>query len=359
MKIKFILISLLAVILSGCVTVSNHAYITERDNSLILEKDFWTEPTCNDYCLKANYASDLLYEKVVRNRPYRAQALAFATTIGENISRAINNPDFNVLAFKQNLLDAARNDAYIKVEISNSVASPTYAQGNILRQAALALTFFENRNLLSIKERSDIILWGNKIARNQIPHARGARSNDSVAMIGVAKMAWGIASKQIKVFERGYSAYTASLPLILGNIGNPRGSRQPQYGDDSPLESINTNLHPLVEGAAILEKIGLKGFSIAYEDHNLRDAVKWFANYMEQNSWRPKEKFRHKKHHGHVWNLGWIPIYAFIFPDAPETKILVNGFMSGYAIKGQPTFDAKNLGGPVDCLWGFNSEWLK
>ena len=361
---KYLLLPLLLIFFGSvsawAVSLDTKAYNPKADSSKILSNQFWTEPKHNEFCETQNYSDWMVFERVVRNRPRRKLALNFAMVIGDGISRAINNEKFDIEQFKKDSLEAAQNNAFIYKEDSNSFGSPTYAQSVILRQAAMLLVFFDNRGVLSDPEREVIIKWGNKIARSQVPGEQGARANDSIGIIGVAKMAWGNASKQLKIFNEGYNAYINSLPLILGNIGDldPIQRAMYPYNGEAPAENLNTNLHTVVEGAAVLHNLGLNGFEISYKGNTPRDAVLWFAKHMEETSWQPKPYFRHIRYGSMVWNLGWVPIYASIFPDAPETKILLDGYIKPAAKLGKPTLRAENYGGPVDCLWGFQSSWL-
>ena len=200
--------------------------------------------------------------------------------------------------------------------------------------------------MLTPEERQLIINWGNEINLDQRAGAEGIGSNDSIAAMGAAKMAWGIASKQPEIFSSGYSAYVSALPYILNNVGDASIESR-HSGRMTNLEEYNLNVSHLVDGAAILENAGLNGFELKHDGKSIRDAVIYLASEVVK---RPAN-FSLFALSSNGFHLGWVPIYLNFFKDSAEAVTLqqLMGKLNFFPI------EALNLGGPVQCLWGYSA----
>lgn len=118
----------------------------------------WKIPATTNYC-SVNGIREVEVQKQVKSSSKTRNGISFATTIGFNIASAMVDDDFPIDKFKEYILNAARKGGYTDASYTGGW-SPYYVQSNVLRQVALALTFFEDKEMLSPGERAEIIKWG-------------------------------------------------------------------------------------------------------------------------------------------------------------------------------------------------------
>lgn len=313
---------------------------------------FWEPPSATWNC-EYSTAEALPFElsKTLTRAPHpKDYGWNFLDHVGLGLLNTMAGKD--VTAFKDELLAIAQAETFTEVDLWASKWSPIYIQSSLLRTLAVYITYMESKGLMTPAERSILVDWGNTMIDGQMGRTMNG-SADSRAASGVALMSWGSLNGDVQLMELGYRNYNQSLPYVLGSIDNLK--RQSMHLDAtlselSLYDEYNAALEHAIEGAVILENLGVDAFSASYKGKTLHDAVDWWASVIVA---RPKELKSYARK-GHVKHLGWIPIYLSKHADRPVAgKLYGVAYKLGFA-KPRPIFRAISLGGATDCLWGFS-----
>ena len=295
-----------------------------------------------------------LQRKLVRGPNPRDNGRNFAHYVGIGLSRTM--ADMDVETFKKFIVSAAEaksltKPVFIDPDSQDYWGSPIYVQSYLLPLIAKYITYMDSKGLLTAEERKKLVDWGGKMISGQ-KKRRENGSVDSRVASGVALMSWGSLTDQRKLIKRGYRQYKEAIPFVIGNIGNPKLDplQVLKHGKSkiTDLDSYNLTLAHVIEGAAILENLGVRAFDAEYKGRTLLDAVDWWTSVIAA---KPKE-FQGYKRYSDNYHVGWIPIYLSKFPDRPVAPTLRR--IAEEVSKGKrPMFAAISLGGPVDCFWGY------
>jgi hypothetical protein len=164
-------------------------------------------------------------------------------------------------------------------------------------------------------------------------------------------MSWGSLMDDKRLIRAGHKNWSEAFPFVIGNMGNLRrhsDHKNVPLSDLSLEDEYNETLAPVIEGAAILENLGVDAFNTKYEGRTVNDAVGWWTGVV---AGKPPgfDGYRRKSH---TWSLGWIPIYLSKNPDSPSASRLQQ--MAKEVSRGmKPMFEAISLGTATDCLWGY------
>lgn len=327
---------------------------------------FWMEPANRTNChqLKNNVDRFIdLSKTVTRNPRGEDDGMRFAANIGSAVAAYLGNDKFDLQDFKRYMLEAAELKAFSQAYYNPRVGgpSPFYVQSNILRQIALGLLILKKHNLLSDQEHERIVDWGNSIAARQFAGASGMGSNDSIAAVGVAKMAWGSVTQQENLVTTGYANFLDALPYIFKFYGAPKLDWDhvgPEFSGLTADTLYNINLSHLIEGAIIAKNLGYASFELQFDGKKMTDVVSWWTQRLADGV----NDFQGYKVNSNNWHVGWIPLYLSQYPNSNLrplfSKILYRSNYRDPAYypvkKGVPQFRAISLGGPVDCLFGYS-----
>lgn len=312
---------------------------------------FWTPPKSRDNC-DGFYSWGLSFELAVtlKRQPYpNDHGVNFAHYLGMGLGKTMAGTE--VEKFKKYMIDAATAKTFTKVSF-RSRWSPIYVQSNILRLIAMYVTYMEGAGQMTAAERQILINWGTPMVAGQKRRKQNG-SADSRAASGVALMSWGSVTGDSQLIKTGYGNWKEALPYVIKSIGRLR--RHPSHRN-VPIRSLsledeyNLTLAHVIEGAAILENLGVDAFSIKHRGRTIHDAVNWWAGKIAK---RPK-RFDGFRRANHNWHLAWIPIYLSKYPNRPVADILRP--IAKQVSRGQrPMFEGVSLGGPTDCFWGYQA----
>jgi hypothetical protein len=309
---------------------------------------FWTVPSDTRHC-RASFEGIGPFTQsrnLVRQAWPNDDGVNFYTHLGMRLAQAIGGR--NVNEFKSFLLTAAQGQAYTVATHVKGQWSPVYVQSNLMRQLAMSIIFLETRGLLSAAEKTLLIRWGAAMVDTQ-KGTRGNESSDSLLASGMAMLTWGNITGDTRLMRAGYRQFMKGYPYVLDSIGQLR--RHPGHAsipvDRLSLEDeYNVALQHALEGAAILNNLGVNLFAVERGGRTLHDAVDWWAAVVAT---RPPslQSYRAWSHNFH---LGWIPIYLHLHPDRPVAARLraLERDVTGRRV---PPFRAASLGGSTHCLW--------
>jgi hypothetical protein len=153
------------------------------------------------------------------------------------------------------------------------------------------------------------------------------------------------------MIKTGYGNYREAVPYVIESIGKLRRHPMHRGVPKSALsleDEYNLTLAHVIEGAAILDNLGLDAFGAKHKGKTLHEAVEWWTGVIEEKP-ASFEGYRRKSHN---WHLGWIPIYLSKYPNSPSADRL-RRVASEVANGKKPMFEAISLGAATDCLWGY------
>jgi hypothetical protein len=309
--------------------------------------DFWTPPKSVAEC-RASYRGIPPYKLAVTltREPYpNDNAVNFVTTYGMWLSDIIAGQ--NIAKHKNKILKIAAADTFTEADMGKGW-SPIYVQSNLIRTTAMVIRALEAKGQLKTEERQTLLNWGDKM----IPGQKQSRQNgsaDSRMASGVAMMSWGNVKNDAQLMKAGYRKFMSGYDYVLNSIGNLR--RHPAHRH-IPIETLsleneyNIALQHAVEGAAILNNLGVDLAAYVKNGQNLHAAVEWWTGYLI-NLPVQGEFSRAWAHNYHV---GWIPIYVSQYRDQPASSKL-KAYGRKVTAGRAPKFRAASLGGATECLW--------
>jgi hypothetical protein len=138
---------------------------------------------------------------------------------------------------------------------------------------------------------------------------------------------------------------------VTANIGSLK--RHPGHHGISTdklslTDEYNIAVVNVVEGAAMLNRMGENIFDKQLRGHNLHEAIEWWAGQVSPSL----DGFTGYTRVKHNNTLGWMPIYISLFPDRPVVPLLEN-HIRRVAAGAQPMFDTITLSGVSNCLWDY------
>lgn len=309
--------------------------------------DFWSPPKSVAEC-RASYRGIPPYKLSVTlaREPYpNDHAVNFVTTYGMWLSDIIAGR--NIAKHKSKILQIAATDTFTKARIGKGW-SPIYVQSNLIRTTAMVIRALETKGQLTTEERQILLNWGDKM----IPGQKQSRQNgsaDSRMASGVAMMSWGSVKDDAQLVKTGYRKFMSGYDYVLNSIGKLR--RHPAHRN-VPIDTLsleneyNIALQHAVEGAAILDNLGLDLAKYTKNGKNLHSAVEWWADYLVKLP--VQGKFTRAWSHNH--HVGWIPIYISKYSKQP-TAAKLKAYGRKVTAGRTPKFRAASLGGATECLW--------
>ncbi|AXI43429.1 hypothetical protein C1J02_16930 [Sulfitobacter sp. SK011] len=255
----------------------------------------------------------------------------------------------DVQAFKNYILKVAAAKTYTQASYKSG-NSPFYIQATILKLTAIYVTYMDSKGLLTSDERDTLIAWGKPMVKNQMQR-KGNSAPDSRAASGVALISWGSVTNDKRLKKAGQKNWQQALPFVIGNIGQLKRHSDHKNVALSALsleDEYNETLAPVIEGAAMLENLGVDAFNAKYKGRTVHDAVNWWTDVIASKP----SGFNGYRRKNHTWSLGWIPVYLSKNPNRPSASKLRK--MATEVSRGRkPMFEAISLGTATDCIWGY------
>ena len=309
------------------------------------DSKFWQPPSRS--CSVSGDLVPLEYEKTIYGYRYQSIWHHFATNLGLNIVRTMNNANDDGSRLAEQVTDFASKGAFTALDFEGPGGpSPVFATSVTLIVTSYAFSLIDQKGAWPAGGRDIVVAWGGRLDRNQQEKYEHS-SPDSLAAIGAARMLWGAVTQQPRVFERGVREFDKVMGLVDGQgrlEANPRDN--------------NEDIALLVLAAEVAEQNGIRLYEKRYNGKTLHDAV---ASHMT-NSIANKDKLygesevgdirrSYYRGSGFATHLSWIPIYLSRFPDAPISRVMIKEARTlpkklSYGLSGL------NVGGPMECLWG-------
>lgn len=209
----------------------------------------------------------------------------------------------------ERLMSAANSKAFTSLDFgSRGGSSPSFVTSVMVRSVAHAVSYLRKKNAVTPQDLKSIDAWVRILLKNSETRAG---SLDHKASIAAAKLAWGTAVSDSRLYKQGIS----SLDRVMQSIRNT-----PKF---SAEVRVNNEIVPIVLMAAhILRLNGNDYFAKRFGKHNLHDVVAFHAAWVSQTgSQKVKtEAISDKvarsilKSDGWGTHQAWIPLYLAHFP---------------------------------------------
>lgn len=210
---------------------------------------------------------------------------------------------------RDRLLAAAQTDAYTRLDFgARGGSSPSFVTSVMVRTIAYSVSYLRSQNALSNDDLKTIDRWVSKLMRNM-----GTRANsiDHKASIGAAQMAWGAASGDRSLYDKGLRRVGTVMAKLR---------RAPRFDDKV---RVNTEVLPIVLMAGHIAWLnGQDLFATKTGQHDLHDAVNYHASWVTQTGTAKvhtelisdTEARSIMKSEGWGTHQAWIPLYLAHFP---------------------------------------------
>lgn len=246
----------------------------------------------------------------------------------------------------ERLLLAANTKAFTRLDFgSRGGSSPSFVTSVMVRSVAHAVSYLRGKSSVSPDELKSIDDWVKTLLKNS--EAR-AGSLDHKASIAAAKIAWGAAIGDTRLYNQGASALDRVMQTIRST---PRFSSKVR---------VNNETIPIVLMAAhILRLNGTDYFSKRFGKHNLHDVIAHHADWVSQTG---TQKVKTEaisdtvarsilKSDGWGTHQAWIPLYLAHFPNshaAAEVRALHSQVKRAQNIP----YYGRNMGVHSACYFG-------
>lgn len=308
---------------------------------------FWSPPVDPGRCTTGSSVEPLTFEKRITGWKRDHVASQFVEEMGVNLSRAVAQQSYDVRGFAEAFLRAIDSRAFTRLDFEGPGGPvPVYATSLVLISAAYTVDLFDQHNVWQGDERQRVIEWGDKLDRNQNEKRKYA-SVDSIAAIAAARMAWGAATDQEKVFKRGLKDFMKTA--------NRLGAEA--LFEDSARDN-NEDVSFMLVAAEAAMRSGLDVYAMSFNGVTLHDAVNAHAELsikIGTKKLRENEgiggRRSYLRENGYATHVAWIPIYLSRFPDGPAAVSVRRLHEAVRAVRPGP-FHGTNIGGPTECLWG-------
>jgi len=320
------------------------AFISSSPTLAAGKYHFWSAPKNVSMCETGSTVVALpLNPRAVGG--HESMGVKFVTAVGRNLSRAIRSKSYNLPAFKAEFVSAARSGAYAKLGPKGRTGgSPVFVSSAILTSAAHVVSLLDQRKAWTLEERKIVINWGNRIDKNQ-NHKYQYATLDSLAAIAAARMSWGAATNQTKIFNKGMRDFQKLMKRISKN-----GLFEKNMRDNNEI------FGPILIAAEAAMNSGKNVYGKKYGKFTLHDAVrihadKTLAAGAKKIAVAEDEARSYFRPSGFAAHVAWIPIYLSRYPNTAAAKSVRNLKSAVSKVK-RGRFHGNTVAGPSECLWG-------